>query len=292
MTQGEFRVDRSESLGAPLQQAFAQALMRGGTFTIKLAPGSYEGGVVSLKDPSGQLDLTLEGEGPAPAVLQATRLDLAARSVVLRNLVISGAMSPASVVSLQAGVTLLLDRVALVNNRCHDASAAEALLELRASQGGSPQVTMKDSWLVGNQMSGEAPLVATPGSGRARLQGLRFENTVFAGNVAAAGLVPWFTPRTVLVGCLVYEPSLKVWTALRSPLAEVVVDGGAVLLGGDLAHYQTGPDAARADFKDVHLKGVVQGLAKVPPDWAAFTGPALRATRPDLKALLSTTQRP
>jgi hypothetical protein len=302
-----FRVEATPELQLPLQRAFAAALSRGdATFTVRIAPGTYDAGAISLKDTStpSRIDLVIEGEGPAPAVLRGGTLDVAARNVTLRNLVVTGADSAAPSVSARVGAAFSAVRIALVNDHRRDKQQRDALLVLRAAAPGAT-ATIADSWFVGNQVDGEAAVLATPKEGRGTFDRVEVQNSVFAGNRAATGIQPWFSKAVRFTGCTVHEPALtEAWLTLNSPMPAISVEGGIVAAGVPLVDQLTSDDAPRGSFPKVALRDVELRVKKepakdeaersggsigkspaAPGNWDAFSEPAMRAATPDAAAL-------
>jgi hypothetical protein len=303
-----FRVEATPELQLPLQRAFAAALSRGdATFTVRLVPGTYDAGAISLKDTAtpSRIDLVIEGEGPAPAVLRGSTLDVAARNVTLRNLVLTGTDSPAPTVSARVGVAFSATRIALVEAHRRDKQQRDGLMVLRAAAAGAT-ATIADSWFVGNQIDGEAAVLATPKEGRGSFDRIEIQNSVFAGNRAATGIQPWFSKAVRFTGCTVHEPALtEAWLTLNSPVAAVSIEGGIVAAGAPLVDQLTSDDAPRGSFPKVAMRDVVLRVKKepaadeaersgvtigkapaAPGNWDAFSEPAKRAAKPDAAALV------
>lgn len=265
-----FRATGADDLALPVQQAFARAVQAGAArFTLTIAPGAYREFALSLTDSrgAGGLELVVEGEGPAPVVLDGVALQLAADRISVRNLVLQGNRRSTAALDVRVATEFVGDRLALIDNECLDPAAAEPLVRLAASgsRGAAARAVLRNAWLLRNRVTGRAPLLATPRTGRADLAELRLEGCVIVGNAAAHGLEPGFTRQVVLAGCLLAEDGLGgEWLRLVSPLPCVRFDGGAAAFAGALVRYETGPDVARTDFPVVAVHGTALHRATLP----------------------------
>jgi hypothetical protein len=262
---------------------------------------------VSLKQQdTSTLDLVIEGEGPAPTILEGLTFDIAARSVTLRNFILTDAQSPASILNIQASTAVVFDRIALAQNTRHDAQSRDPLVQVRALPGRSPlSITVRDSWFALNTVAGDSALVATPKLGSGEVAELRFENTVFAGNHAANGVAPWFAQRVHFIDCLVFEPAIeRSWLRLDSPRSEVAIERGWVGLPGRVVDFLSSPEVPQSLFKPVQTNGTTLALHKPSPalavntqhsiqsvwrkwhgSWSDLIRQALQGQKPDLKPL-------
>ncbi|NLI45576.1 MAG: hypothetical protein GX414_00550 [Acidobacteria bacterium] len=266
----EFRARCSADLAQPLQQAFARAVAAGTRrFILTIAPGKYREFALSLRDDRGPagMALVVAGEGDAPVALDGIALQLAADRVSIRNLVLQGNRRPAAVLDVRVATEFTGERLALIDNECQDPTGTEPLVRLAASgsRGATARATLRHAWLIGNRIAGQAPLLATPRTGRADLAELRLEGCVFSSNAAAHALEPWFTRQTAITNCLLAEHRLGgAWLRLVSPLARVRLEGGIVTNASALVCYETGPDVTRTDFPVVEARGVTLHLLAAP----------------------------
>lgn len=282
----DFRALCSEDLAQPLQQAFARAVATGARrFTLTIAPGKYQEFALSLRDDRGPdgMELVVAGAGDTPVVLDGVALQLEANRVAVRNLVLQGNRRPAATLDVRVATEFAGERLALIDNECQDPTGTEPLVLIAASgpRGSAARATLRHAWLLGNRVEGQAPLLATPRTGRANLAELRLEGCVFSGNAATHGLEPWFTRQTLLVNSVLAEYHLGgAWLRLVSPLARVHLEGGVVANAGALVLYETGPDVSRSDFPAVeavrvalHLPGASDSAELLCRDCTLFSPP-------------------
>lgn len=227
------KVSNSDELNQ-LQSRYLGLIAEGkeAVLEVELGPGTY--GKASI----GQIGLTLEGmpsppepkidvilrgrSGAAPVVFSDMFTTIAARNVVLEDLVIARRHS-AGVLRIQVAGSIRLRRCAVVDHAAASGTGG-SLVELGGVYGPGPyQLEVEDSWFARNAVSGSGALLSASAGGRGFFNAVRFRNTAFVGNQALAGVSLAGTKEVEFRGCFIQWQQPAGGSA--GPASFVMVDG-------------------------------------------------------------------
>jgi hypothetical protein len=192
------RVNTTDDLNQ-VRHRYLEALAAGteAVVEVELAAGSYGPASLSLTIPAGQrvpdplqVDVVLRGApGADPAVLRDVALQIAARSVRLENLVVTATNRAA--IKVQAGRDVTIRGCTVVDNRWASDFAGVRLVDVTGVGTTPLDVTIEDSWLVGNRQQHDkkpSALVGVKRSPQVPLAQVTVRRTAFLGNDVAAEL--------------------------------------------------------------------------------------------------------
>ncbi len=249
-----FTASSADDLDVPLAMALAAAEQAGATtFTVRIVPGRYRGDLIiepTVTPPT--LAVTVEPDGDGVVVFDGGKLQVQARDVTVRGVLLDGTRGSMPALSLRATGTLLVERVAVVGAQVGARDLRAPVIELIAPSG-TGTATLRDLWIVGCTTQ-SAPVIAVPVNGRSRFEAVTLENVVLAGNTASTGIDPFMARRLEVRGALVDEPFLAgAWLTLRTPQTAVRVEDALVAVRKGLVAYVAGEDVKAADFPKVAI---------------------------------------
>ena len=208
MTKPTVNVASDQDLQVALLAAVADAdKADAGVLTVRIEPGTYKQGL-QLRAPStpDKLRFVVEPSGPGAVVLGGG-IAITGKSITLRGVVIDGAQTPGSAVSLQAFESLEVSGLALVGVKVGSGGGErDALIDLVARARGAT-AKLRDVWIV-DSAAGAGAVLRVPVNGPGRWASVELDNVALVGNRAAVGLDVRATDKLTVHTAFVAEPSL------------------------------------------------------------------------------------
>lgn len=240
-----FRVANAQDL-LRLRSEYLRLYQQGfdGVLDVEVAAGKYESVGWDLEPPQAtaakniapRMDIVLRG---APAVLPLPS-GIAARSLRLENLVIAK-MSSITPTNLEVTKDLVIERCLVVGNAWSSAMSPGPFIQVRARSDSrifkSPvDVTIEDSWFVGNRSDPAVPLLGFVSSPLApgHFDHLTIRRSVFAGGSFAPELEVEHARRMIIENALFYERDAGVSILSCRSSADIAIRG-SILVVEDVA---------------------------------------------------------
>jgi hypothetical protein len=300
MTKPTVNVASDQDLQVALLAAVADADKAGaGELTVRIAPGTYKHGL-QLRAPStpDKLRFVVEPSGPGAVVLGGG-IAITGKSITLRGVVIDGAQTPGSAVSLQAFESLEITGLALVGVKVGSGGGErDALIDLVARARGAT-AKLRDVWIV-DSAAGAGAVLRVPVNGPGRWASVELDNVALVGNRAAVGLDVRATDKLTVRTAFVAEPSLTgAWLQVGT-FGAISIEHSVVAVRNELVDHLDSSDGTypKVALASSELLGAKPGkmidardtkLGKLPAriDSKAAAASARAGSAPDVAALRS-----
>ncbi len=226
-------------LNLPLHQAFEEQVVASreapATFELILGPGVYERGF-TLRDSGQQSDLEVIVRG-APGEVSTIKsvVQVHAARIRMENLVFADGAIVIPTTIFTVGESLHIEDVSWVGNTRTEKAMNDPLVSIQSGyQRGPGQITVKDSWFVGNVLEGIGNLVqvGTPTKNLTNVPTMRFTNTVFADNRCSAVVEPQFSESVTFDHAYVHETHADGFLSIRNTTTKAHFDSGRLVFAG------------------------------------------------------------
>lgn len=242
MTKPTFNVASDQDLQVALLAAVADADKSGaGELTVRIAPGTYKKGL-QLRAPTApdKLAFIVEPSGAGPVVLGGG-VSITGKSIRLRGVIIDGAQTPATPLSLQAFESLEVSGVALVGVTVGSGRGERDPLVDVVARARNARAQLKDLWIV-ESATGQGAVLRVPVNGPGRWASVELDNVAMVGNRAAVGIDVRATDALTLRNVFAGEPALTgPWLQIGT-YGPITVDQSVVAVRGDFLDHLDSSD--------------------------------------------------
>lgn len=240
MTKPTFDVANDQDLKVALLAAVSDAEKSGaGELTVRIAPGTYKHPLQlrAATDPRA-LSFVVEPSGPGTVVLGGG-ISITGKSIRIRGVVVDGANTPASTLSLNAFETLEVQGVALVGAKVGSGRGERDPLIDLVARAPKARAQLRDVWIV-DSTTGQGAVIRIPVNGPGRWASVELDNVAMVGNRAKVGIDARATDALTLRDMFVAEPALAgPWLQIGT-YGSITVDQSVVAVKGELVdHYET-----------------------------------------------------
>ena len=155
---------------------------------VVLAPGSYDGSSLILRERSGpnRVDLWIHGQEGAPVVFNGAKLDLSAPVVQVDHLLFTGHQTSGIPLRVRVGERVEIRQVSFVDKSFPAPGGGSRSLSAAlwlGAVGGAVQAEVADCLFLGNQ--GASPLLRVESRKGGAFEALRFSGCRFAANAGS-----------------------------------------------------------------------------------------------------------
>ena len=289
-------IQSTKDLGLSIHMALQEQILASqsgpATFEVVLAPGTYEGIGLSLRDGSDEsnLEIVVRGAGPGPTIFKSP-IQIHAARIRLENLVIADTIVGLPVTILKVGDSLQIDGVSWVGNRHEEPNIGDPIVAIKVGYSGGPKdITVTDTWFVGNDNGGQSNLIDMKTLRSDIVSSLSFKNSVFVDNHCSVVVNPESFEEVNFDQTMIHETTSGAFLWIRSTGTQARFNGGLFAYGGGGAaiRYQRSQSAAPSDFHAAVFSDIVPTLtaAKSNPGLVTYAEQQARAgAKPDRSGL-------
>jgi len=256
-------------LQAALKEQIAASRLAPATLEVIVGPGVYENASITLRDSSNpsNLEVIFRGAPGTPPTLKLP-VQIHAARIRMENVVYADAAISSELTTFTVGESLHIEGVAWVGNTRTEEAMGSPLVSIRGGyRTGPKQITVKDSWFVGNALEGTGSLVQLHTVRPDIVSSLRFTNTVFADNQCSIVVAPEFSEAVTFEQTHVHEPHADAFLWVRNAVTKTHFDSGQLVVAGKegVVRYRgtdpIDPDAFQP-VKFTNLKPIVGAAAE------------------------------